>query len=54
MKQRMDWVRFIPEQLTKQLNDQARRIVGFDTRIPSNLEEFFQPAEKLLYKPGQE
>ncbi len=54
MKQRMDWVRFIPEQLTNQLNDQARRIVGFDTRIPSNLEEFFQPIDKLFYKPGQE
>jgi ectoine hydroxylase-related dioxygenase (phytanoyl-CoA dioxygenase family) len=54
MKQRMDWVRFIPEQITNSLNGQARRIIGFDTRIPSNLEEFFKPYDQLLYKPGQE
>ena len=38
MKQRMDWVRFLPLELTNQLNEQARRIIGFDTRIPTNLE----------------
>jgi len=54
MKQRMDWVRFIPESITSQLNEQARRIIGFDTRIPTNLEEFFQPEEKRLYKGEQE
>ncbi len=54
MKQRMDWVRFIPETIANQLNDQARRIIGYDTRLPSSLEEFFQPEEKRLYKGGQE
>jgi ectoine hydroxylase-related dioxygenase (phytanoyl-CoA dioxygenase family) len=54
MKQRMDWVRFIPDEILNQLNNQARRIIGFDTRIPANLDEFFQPSDKLLYKPGQE
>ncbi|MES2514152.1 MAG: phytanoyl-CoA dioxygenase family protein [Bacteroidota bacterium] len=54
MKQRMDWVRFVPETISNQLNDQARRIIGFDTRLPSSLEEFFQPEEKRLYKGGQE
>jgi ectoine hydroxylase-related dioxygenase (phytanoyl-CoA dioxygenase family) len=54
MKQRMDWVRFIPESITNQLNSQARRILGFDTRLPSNLEEFFQPEELRFYKGNQE
>jgi ectoine hydroxylase-related dioxygenase (phytanoyl-CoA dioxygenase family) len=54
MKQRMDWVRFIPASMTDQLNAQARRIIGFDTRLPASLEEFFQPEEKRLYKGGQE
>jgi ectoine hydroxylase-related dioxygenase (phytanoyl-CoA dioxygenase family) len=54
MKQRMDWVRFIPQEITNQLNDQARRIIGFDTRLSSNLEEFFQPQDKRLYKANQE
>jgi hypothetical protein len=50
----MDWVRFIPSEITDQLNQQARRIIGFDTRLPTSLEEFFQPIDKLFYKPGQE
>jgi hypothetical protein len=54
MKQRMDWVRFIPENISSQLNQQARRIIGFDTRLPSSLEEFFVPEEQRLYKPNQE
>ena len=54
MKQRMDWVRFIPESISNQLNNQARRIIGFDTRLPSNLEDFFQPEEYRFYKGNQE
>jgi ectoine hydroxylase-related dioxygenase (phytanoyl-CoA dioxygenase family) len=54
MKQRMDWVRFIPQSIVSQLNDQARRIIGYDTRLPSSLEEFFLPENERLYKGGQE
>ena len=54
MKQRMDWVRFIPKEISSKLNSQARRIIGFDTRIPKSLEEFFQPEENRFYKGGQE
>lgn len=53
MKQRMDWVRFIPHEITSQLNAQARRLIGFDTRLPTNLEEFSLPEEQRLYKPNQ-
>jgi ectoine hydroxylase-related dioxygenase (phytanoyl-CoA dioxygenase family) len=54
MKQRMDWVRFIFSEISDQLNSQARRIIGFDTRLPSNLEEFFLPENNRLYKANQE
>jgi ectoine hydroxylase-related dioxygenase (phytanoyl-CoA dioxygenase family) len=54
MKQRMDWVRFIPVSIADQLNAQARRILGYDTRLPSSLEEFFVTDDKRLYKPNQE
>jgi len=54
MKQRCDWVRFLPKEITEKLNPLARRIIGFDTRLPASLEDFFQPDEKRLYKPGQE
>jgi ectoine hydroxylase-related dioxygenase (phytanoyl-CoA dioxygenase family) len=53
MKQRFDWVRFIPAPIAGALSPQARRIIGFDTRLPTSLEEFFLPEERRLYKPGQ-
>jgi ectoine hydroxylase-related dioxygenase (phytanoyl-CoA dioxygenase family) len=53
VKQRMDWVRFIPGEISGQLNAQARRLIGFDTRLPSSLEEFFLPEDQRLYKPNQ-
>lgn len=54
MKQRMDWVRFVPATISDGLNAQGRRILGFDTRLPTSLEEFFVPEEQRLYKGGQE
>ncbi|MBP1991141.1 phytanoyl-CoA dioxygenase family protein [Paenibacillus eucommiae] len=53
MKQRLDWVRLIPEEISNKLNDQARRIIGFDTRLPTKLEEFFVEDDQRLYKPNQ-
>ncbi|HSW68664.1 MAG TPA: phytanoyl-CoA dioxygenase family protein [Gammaproteobacteria bacterium] len=54
MKQRMDWVRLIPASISDFLNQQARRIIGYDTRLPASLEEFFVPEEQRLYKVKQE
>jgi hypothetical protein len=54
MKQRMDWVRFVPKEIVEQLNEQARRIIGFDTRLPTSLDEFFVSDSERLYKPNQE
>lgn len=53
MKQRFDWVRFIPAAISDSLNAQARRVIGFDTRLPASLAEFFVPEERRLYKAGQ-
>lgn len=53
MKQRMDWVRFIPDSISRELDSQARRILGFDTRVPTCLDEFFVPESERLYKPNQ-
>ncbi len=53
MKQRMDWVRLIPPGISSALNGQARRIIGFDTRLPTSLDEFFVPEEQRLYKANQ-
>lgn len=53
MKQRMDWVRLIPKEISDSFGPQARRLVGFDTRLPTSMEEFFLPEIQRLYKPGQ-
>lgn len=53
MKQRMDWVRYIPESLAAELNPLARRLIGYDTRLPTNLDEFFLPEDQRLYKANQ-
>ncbi|MBX3017650.1 MAG: phytanoyl-CoA dioxygenase family protein [Bdellovibrionaceae bacterium] len=53
MKQRMDWVHFVKPEISSQLNEQARRLIGFDTRLPKTLEEFFVPEDQRLYKANQ-
>lgn len=53
MKPRLDWVRMIPPALLDGFGPQARRLVGFDTRVPTSMEEFFLPADQRLYKPNQ-
>jgi ectoine hydroxylase-related dioxygenase (phytanoyl-CoA dioxygenase family) len=53
MKQRMDWVRYIPESLANELNPLARRLIGYDTQLPTNLDDFFLPEEQRLYKANQ-
>lgn len=53
MKQRMDWVRFVPRTIADQVNAQARRLIGYDTRLPASLDELFLPEEQRLYKPNQ-
>jgi hypothetical protein len=53
MKQRMDWVRFVPAAIAERLNAQARRLLGYDTRLPASLDELFLPEVERLYKPNQ-
>jgi ectoine hydroxylase-related dioxygenase (phytanoyl-CoA dioxygenase family) len=53
MKQRMDWVRFVPREIAIGLNAQGRRLLGYDTRLPTSLEELNLPEGERLYKPGQ-
>lgn len=53
MKQRIDWPRFLPASAHEHLSPRARRILGYDTRVPSNLDELFLPEADRLYKPNQ-
>jgi ectoine hydroxylase-related dioxygenase (phytanoyl-CoA dioxygenase family) len=53
MKQRLDWVRFVPREIADRLGPQGRRLLGFDTRIPASLDELFLPEGQRLYKANQ-
>jgi ectoine hydroxylase-related dioxygenase (phytanoyl-CoA dioxygenase family) len=53
MKQRLDWVRFVPEAIAGRLGPQGRRLLGYDTRIPASLDELFLPEDRRLYKANQ-
>ena len=53
MKQRMDWVRLVPKAIADALGPQGRRLLGYDTRLPSSMDEFFVPEAERLYKPNQ-
>ena len=54
MKPRFDWVRMLPSALCDSVNEQARRILGFHSRTPASLDEYFVSPEERLYKAGQE
>lgn len=53
MKQRMDWVRFVPQAIASSLGPQGRRLLGYDTRMPTSMDEFFVAESERLYKPNQ-
>jgi ectoine hydroxylase-related dioxygenase (phytanoyl-CoA dioxygenase family) len=54
MKQRLDWVRLVPREIADSLNEMGRRVLGFHTRVPTTMDEYNVPAEKRLYRGGQE
>lgn len=53
MKQRLDYPRFVGEEILSQLGPRGRSFLGFDTRVPACVEDFYLPPEERLYKGGQ-
>jgi ectoine hydroxylase-related dioxygenase (phytanoyl-CoA dioxygenase family) len=54
MRQRFDFARMVPRQTLDILNDDGKRMIGMNVRMPASLEEFYRPPDQRLYKPGQE
>jgi len=50
-KQQMDYPRMLGDAYPK--NDKLRQLLGYNARVPSNYDEWYQPPEKRMYKPGQ-
>lgn len=53
MRQRFDYPRMIPPEQQETLGPTLRRLLGFNVRVPTSLEEYYVPAEQRLYLAGQ-
>ncbi len=51
MKQQLDYPRLLGENFPE--DARTRQLLGYNSRVPSNHDEWYQPAEKRMYKPGQ-
>jgi ectoine hydroxylase-related dioxygenase (phytanoyl-CoA dioxygenase family) len=55
MRQRLDYPRLVEEAGLDidSMTPTIRRVLGFDVRVPTSLDEFYVPTAERLYKPGQ-
>lgn len=53
MRTQFDMPRATKPEVAEQLSERSRRLLAFNVRMPSSLEEFFLPPEQRLYKPNQ-
>lgn len=55
MRQRFDFVRMAQaSSLMISLTENQRKLIGYNARMPTSLDEFFLPADKRMYLSGQE
>ena len=50
-KQQMDYPRMLGEGFPK--NEKMRQLLGYNARVPCGYDEWYQPPENRMYKPGQ-
>lgn len=53
MRQRFDYPRFMDEKSVSELSPTLRRLLGFNVRVPTSLEEYYMSGDDRLYKPNQ-
>jgi ectoine hydroxylase-related dioxygenase (phytanoyl-CoA dioxygenase family) len=53
MKQQIDLTKATDKKLVETLNERSKRLLGFNVRVPENMEQFLLPTEQRLYKPNQ-
>jgi hypothetical protein len=50
-KQQLDYPRLLGEDWPR--NERMRQLLGYNARVPANYDEWYQPPERRMYKPGQ-
>ena len=53
MRQRFDYPRMITDEVASTFSPTLRRVLGFDVRVPTSIEEYYLPEEQRLYKANQ-
>ncbi|MBU1378797.1 MAG: phytanoyl-CoA dioxygenase family protein [Alphaproteobacteria bacterium] len=54
IKPQFDFIRFFGEERVVKMEPRLRQMLGWDARVPASLDEWYQPVERRLYKPGQD
>jgi len=53
VKPQLDYPRALGYKFGEELPEQLRQIIGYNARVPASLDEWYQPPEKRMYRPGQ-
>lgn len=53
VKQQVDYVRALGDEAIEGLPARTQQLLGWYTRVVTSLDEYYQPAEKRLYRSGQ-
>ena len=52
-KQQMDYPRLLGYDFGETLSDSLMQVLGYKSRVPANLYEYYQPPSKRMYQAGQ-
>jgi hypothetical protein len=53
MKPQMDWPRFLSAEAAAGLTARGRQLLGYDARVATSLDEYYQPPERWTFKADQ-
>ena len=52
-KQQMDYPRFLGYDFVAELSPELRQVIGYNARVPENLDEYYQPPHLRMYQRDQ-
>jgi ectoine hydroxylase-related dioxygenase (phytanoyl-CoA dioxygenase family) len=53
LKQQFDYPRALGYEYGEMLDDNLRQVLGYRSRVPANLYEYYQPVNKRMYQSDQ-
>jgi ectoine hydroxylase-related dioxygenase (phytanoyl-CoA dioxygenase family) len=54
MKQQLDYPKAVGIKKLEMLSKNMQQVIGYFSRTPTNLNEWYQIPEKRFYRPGQD